>query len=173
MRFSIAKLLVAMLLLNILVCLSFAAPSWIGYPLLTLIALIVVPPMILVGVVNTRGPRQAFFLGCMVAGLPHFIIALYTGVVMVISYEDWSWADGEVAWIMQIAHIGGYFLGMLGGLSGFGAYFVLGCGEQHNSSIGKSSPEGKDGLGATSPNEFGAPSMHPLDAETPLVRSPK
>jgi hypothetical protein len=125
MRFSIAKLLVAMFAFNVLIGLSFAAPSWIGFPILTLIALVVVPPVIIVGAVNTRGPRQAFFLGCMVAGLPHFIVSLYTGVIMVISYEDWSWADDETAWIMQMCHLGGYFFGLIGGLSGVGAWFMI------------------------------------------------
>lgn len=125
MRFSIAKLLVVMLLLNVLVCLSFAAPAWIGFPILTLIALIIVPPIIIVGAVNTRGRRQAFFLGCMVAGLPHFLYSLYFGVIMASSLGDLSWADDDGAWWMQASHLGGYFLGFIGGLSGLGAWYMI------------------------------------------------
>jgi len=174
MRFSIAKLLVAMLLLNVLVCLAFAAPAWVGYPILTLIALIIVPPIIIVGVVNTRGPRQAFFLGCMVAGLPHFIISLYMGVMIVLSYQDWSWATDDGTWIMQLTQVGGYFLGLLGGLSGVGAYYLLGCGEQQESRTREASPDEKDMVeNFATTSDFGKTPVHALDPEPPLVRSPK
>ena len=169
MRFSIAKLLVAMLLLNVLVCLSFAAPPWIGYPILTLIALIVVPPIILVGTVNTRGPRQAFFLGCMVAGLPHFIISLYTGVVMVISFEDWSWAADDGVWIMQMSHVVGYFLGMLGGLSGLGAWFLIIGNDAKKVTVSEKSAGEDFDLPAPSFSTEGALN----EVARPLARTPK
>ena len=168
MRFSIAKLLVAMLLLNILVCLTFATPAWIGYPLLTLIALIIVPPMIIVGVVNTRGPRQAFFLGCMVAGLPHFVMSLYMGVMLVFSYEDWSWANEEGVRVMQLAQLGGYFLGLLGGLSGVAGWFLI-VGNDALKDVGEKKTS-KDSFPSPDPSFEDDASV---EVSRPLARTPK
>ena len=169
MRFSMAKLLVAMLLLNVLVCLTFAAPAYIGYPILTLISLIIIPPAILVGVVNTRGPRQAFFLGCMVAGLPHFIFSVYIAVMLVFSFSDVTFStDDESDWLVQLTHLGGYFLGMLGGLSGVGAYFLIVASEKDTSDNRVQLPVEKD-----EPIEFPNPAADELDASRPVVRTPK
>ena len=169
MRFTIAKLLIAMLLLNVLVCLSFAAPAWIGYPILTLISLIVVPPIIIVGVVNTRGPRQAFFLGCMVAGMPHFLVSLYMAVIMVISYQDWDWLDEDGVWVMQMSHVAGYFLGMLGGLSGLGAYFMIVGNDRKKKSV---EPEQMPSEDFDKP-EAPFTSEESIEASRPLARTPK
>ena len=93
MQFSIAKLLLVTLFVNFMVAASFAFPPQIGFPLLTFVALIVIPPFIIVGAFNTRGLRQSFFLGAMVAGTPHFIVSAYFAVMVafsVISDGDFS-----------------------------------------------------------------------------------
>ncbi len=136
MRFSMAKLMVGVLLLNLLLCLSFVTPLNIGYPLLTLVSLAVIPPFVIVGVFNTRGAKQAFFLGCMVAGTPHFIFSVYMAVMMSFSFSEWVNSSGDSdAWIMQSSHLVGYMIGALGGLSGLGAFYFINSEERSESEV--------------------------------------
>lgn len=129
MRFSIARLLIATVLVNVVLCLSYAAPVWIGFPALSFLSLIVIPPMIIVGVVNTRGARQAFFLGCMLSGIAHWVTSLYFVVVVGVSSFDGSafleFFDGDEWGILRSFHAIGYLVGVLGGLSGVGMYFFV------------------------------------------------
>lgn len=129
MRFSIARLLIATVLVNIILCLSYAAPVWIGFPALSFLSLIIIPPMIIVGVFNTRGARQAFFLGCMLSGIMHWVVSLYMAVMVAMSSFDGSGMSDLLAadelGIFRSFHIIGYVIGIIGGLSGVGMYFFV------------------------------------------------
>ena len=139
MRFSIARLIVATLLVNIVVCLTFAAPFEIGFPILTFISLVIIPPAMVVGVVNTRGARQAFFLGCMFAGLCHFVVSLYVAAVYSFGAASLSEFGSEDA-PLRYVHLIGYTIGLTGGLSGVGMYYLVTMGQQTGDKI-KSAPE--------------------------------
>lgn len=164
MQFSMARLLVSVLVVNVLLCLAFVVPSVVGVPLLTLCSLVVLPPFVIVGVFNTRKARQAFFLGCMVAGTPHFIYSVYLAVMVSASFSDLSFYD-DGGWSMQLFHLGGYFIGALGGLSGVGSYYLITSDEK---AANERTIEEKQHFDDFS-NE-GA--THPLDEE-PVVRLPK
>ena len=125
MRFTIAKLILATLVINLVVCLTFAVPTEIGFPILTFVSLIVIPPAIVVGVVNTRGVRQAFFLGCMLSGVAHFIFCVYVAMVFAFGEAIYdSVNDG-----FQYMHLIGFIVGLCGGMSGVGMYYWLKFGE--------------------------------------------
>lgn len=129
MRFSIARLLIATVLVNLVLCLSYAVPAWIGFPALTFLSLIIIPPMIIVGVVNTRGARQAFFLGCMLSGIAHWVISMYMAVMFGVSAFDSSGMsdifEADEFGILRGMHAIGYLIGIMGGLSGVGMYFFV------------------------------------------------
>lgn len=133
MQFSLGRFIILVSMLSVVLALSFAAPFEIGFQLLTVISLVIIPPMILVGAVQARGVRQAFFLGCLVAGTPHFILSLYYGIFF--GFQT-IWSDGtpliesvedESGGILflQLFHLIGYAIGMLGGLSGVCAHYFI------------------------------------------------
>lgn len=132
MRYSIAKMLAAMVIINIVVCLTFAVPIELGFPILTFISLIVIPPAIIVGVVNTRGARQAFLLGCMAAGLAHFIISIYIAIYFAF---DQSGIDELYDSPLCYIHMIGYTVGLIGGLSGVGMYYLVSLGQSEKRAV--------------------------------------
>jgi len=126
MRFSIAQLIAVIFLANIAICLTFAAPIEIGYPILTFISLFIIPPALLVGAINSRGSRQAFFLGCMISGMAHFIISVCLTVFMAIYFNDFAtmFTGDDVAHLKYL-HLCGYIVGLIGGCTGVGAYSLV------------------------------------------------
>ena len=126
MRFTIAKLIVATILVNLVVCLTFVTPVAIGFPILTFVSLAIIPPAIIVGVVNNRGSKQAFFLGCMSAGVCHFVLSVYLGVVCVV--EPTTLGDLDEQW--QYVHLVGYIVGLTGGIAGVGMFYLVNAGKQ-------------------------------------------
>ncbi len=154
MRFSIAHLILATLVINLVVFMTFAVPFWIGFPIMTLVSLAVIPPAIIVGVVNTRGPRQAFFLGCMVAGVSHFIICIYLASAFAFDVSGFNSLEDEP---IRFAHFVGILIGACGGLSGVGMYCWLKSGEPGQAPVEKQNSELRvDG---------GFQENHPLDVE--------
>ena len=121
MRFSIAKLIVVIFLASIVFCLTFAVDPYIGIPLLTFVSLFLIPPVLLVGAVNTRGAKQAFFLGCMISGIAHFVVSVYLALFVFMGALT-DWGDEEV---LRYLHLGGYIFGLIGGCAGVGAYFFV------------------------------------------------
>lgn len=125
MRFSIARLLCFTLVFGIFMGLSFGLPVEIGFPILTAISLFILPPVIIVGVINTRGARQAFFLGCMLAGIGHHVFSLYIGITLSASFwQDLGGGDDMLEYF-RFAHLIGISFGLIGGLSGVCAYFLV------------------------------------------------
>ena len=76
MKFSLRTLLFVIGFYAAIIAVA-ASQSLLGYMFMTFLALVVLPPFVQVGVFTTRGPRQAFFIGAAVAGLPHFIATFY------------------------------------------------------------------------------------------------
>ncbi len=135
MQFSIARLLLITLFVNFVVAATFAFPPIVGILILTFVAMFVVPPFVLVGVVNTRGIRQSFFLGAMVTGIPHFFITAYLLVVCVISGFDGidlgdfdELANNGYRYIHGI----GFLVGSIGGLCGMASYWFMKLGKDKN-----------------------------------------
>jgi len=136
MQFSIARLLLITLFVNFVVAATFAFPPIVGILLLTFVAMFVVPPFILVGVVNQRGIQQSFFLGAMITGIPHFIVTAYFFVVCVISgFDGIDLGDlDELAdYGYRYVHAIGFLIGTIGGISGMASYWFLSFGKQRNS----------------------------------------
>lgn len=129
MQFSIARLLLITLFVNFVVAATFAFPPEIGVPVLTFLALFVVSPFIIVGVVNTRGLRQSFFLGAMISGTAHFVICIYIALIVWVSLIDGGYVGSDVdeTWIRYLNGIG-FLLGSIGGLSGMATYYFLKLG---------------------------------------------
>jgi hypothetical protein len=131
MQFSIARLLLITLFVNIVVAATFVFPPLIGISLLTFVALFVVPPFIIVGAFNTRGLRQSFFLGAMISGTAHFVINVYLAVILLVSFSEGGFTstDWGQPWI-QYLNGAGFLLGSIGGLSGMTTYCFLKLGEK-------------------------------------------
>ena len=132
MQFSIARLLLITLFVNFIVAATFVFPPTIGVSVLTFVALFIVPPFIIVGVVNTRGLRQSFFLGVMISGTAHFVINVYIAVMLLISFADGgvNLADFDDDNWIQYLNGAGFLLGSIGGVSGMAAYYSLKLGDQ-------------------------------------------
>jgi hypothetical protein len=131
MQFSIARLLAITLFVNFVVAATFAFPPMIGIPLMTFLAMFVVPPFIIVGVANTRGLRQSFFLGAMVTGTPHFVISAYIFVMVIVAGVggDFSPSDFDEVGFYQYIHGAGFLAGSIGGACGMASYWFLKFGE--------------------------------------------
>ncbi len=122
MRYSIAKLLLATVAVNVIVCLSFATPVEIGFPILTFISLFLLPPALVVAIINTRSARQAFFVGCMVAGIGHFVMSIYLFIIYIFDASSLGDISDEP---IRYLHIVGYSLSLVGGLSGVGMFRLV------------------------------------------------
>ena len=144
-HYSIAKMLAAMLFINIVVCLTFAVPVEIGFPILTFFSLIVLPPAIIVGIVNTRGARQAFFLGCMCAGMAHFVASVYIAIYYAFEPSGINNQLDEAP--LCYIHLIGYTIGLIGGISGVGMYYLITLGQSEK-------PSGKKLSGLKVPEDF-------------------
>ena len=125
MQFSLAKFIVLVTFANIILALSFAVPFPVGFYILTVISLIILPPFVIVGAVNNRGPRQAFFLGCLLAGTTHFICSIIFGFLIIQAEWSDSLDASDGVQFYQYFHLVGYCLGILGGFSGVAAYFIV------------------------------------------------
>ena len=133
MQFSLAKFMVALLFVNILAGMTFALPLAWSVAVTTLVSVLVFPPIILVGCVQTRGLRQAFFLGALVAGAPHFIGSVYYCIVLGISMAGagmlpiyqvvYGGDDGTL--VLRLIHPLCYLFGALGGLVGMAIHVFL------------------------------------------------
>ena len=137
MQFSLAKFMIALLFVNILAGMTFALPLAWSVGLMALVSVLVFPPIILVGCVQTRGLRQAFFLGALVAGTPHFIASVYYFVMFSIALVNGglSWAEMNTATpsaeeaMLRYIHPVCYLIGLAGGLIGMGAHLFLRSGK--------------------------------------------
>ena len=104
--------------------------SLLGVFILTSLSLFVLPPFVQVGVFTTRGPRKAFFIGAAVAGVPHFVSAVYFaaayGFAALAEYPigDIFEQSDDLSYI-TIGHLVGIVLGSLGGVSGVLSYGLL------------------------------------------------
>ncbi len=127
MQFSLAKLFLVLLFIGLLLGATFSLPQSIGLIMLVFISSFVLPAFVIVGVIQTRGIRQAFFLGALFTGIPHTVFNTY----LVVSYAMGSGASGKFDSLAEFAddsravHIVqllAILLGCFGGLSGMAAY---------------------------------------------------
>ena len=126
MQFSLKRLLVLFAFANLLIAAAFVFPPLLSTIVFTFVSLVVLPPIVIVGVVHTRGSQQAFFLGAMVTGMPHFIMNLYWLVVvsMTLHFEQLAGTAEELG-SFGVFHLGFIILGALGGLMGMVAHATL------------------------------------------------
>lgn len=171
MQFSIARLLLITLFVNLIVAATFAFPAVVGISVLTFVAMFVVPPFIVVGAFNTRGLRQAFFLGTMVSGTAHFVINIYVVFLLIASLagDGFSSSDLEDAGFRYLNGIM-FLLGAIGGLSGMAAYYFLKLDERQENgqeSVNKTSDD------ITSQQEILGRHREPVMLEKSVPLSPK
>ena len=132
MRFSILSFLIVILFVNLLVGLVFGVGGPLAYLLITLIALFVLPPFLWVGLIQTRGVKQSFFIGAIVSGIPHAVITAWM-LSMVVAQGDlidiWesnNWTeDADDYLFFNVMHLVFIFLGTMGGLVGMGSFVLL------------------------------------------------
>ena len=122
MKFSMARMMAVMGFVSIVLAATFAMPSYIGWGILTAISLLFMPQLIWVGAFNTRGRKQAFFVGAILSGIPHFVVAAYLVIYLGISGE-WDFS-ADLPWI-NIIHPIGYLIGLVGGLGGMFAHWLI------------------------------------------------
>ncbi len=129
MQVSLKTILVVVIFLSIITALSYAVPFMIGYLLLTVISLVVFPPVLVTGVVYSRGSKQAFFIGCMVTGMIHYFINFYMAVSFLIGgaftnfdIDEVLVEDTEVGLFVRSFTLMMYALGFLGGCSAWVAH---------------------------------------------------
>lgn len=156
MQFSIAKLLLVTLFVNFVVAAAFAFPPTLGVATLTFVALFVVPPFVIVGVVNTRGLRQSFFLGAMVSGSAHYVLNVYFAVMIAMTvFENGvstaDFADDSLRYVNAC----GFLLGALGGLCGMAAHYFLTIGQPRKPT------NNPNPLGWDDQDESGRPLIYP------------
>lgn len=120
MKFTIGTLLLVTLTVAVLLACGFILPAGIGALILTFISLFVLPPFIWVGAINLRGTQQAFFLGAIVSGIPHFVYSAYAAITYVIyRSEGLSYIlDPEFPRDYCYIHLIGILLGCFGGFWG-------------------------------------------------------
>lgn len=132
MKFTIGNLLIVTSFIASMLACAFVVPPVIGTAVLTLISLLVLPPFVWVGLINLRGRRQAFLVGAMIGGIPHFIYSAYFGTsIAFYLYAEFSMEyvfDQEVPRIFGYIHLIGICISCFGGLSGIASYRVLRCG---------------------------------------------
>jgi len=147
MQFSISKFLVFVTFVCVLVAAAFAMPPMWGLFVLSFISLMVLPPFLWVGVFNTRGPVQAFFLGAIITGIPHFVASLCMAmpILMGAASADFDLADllgifstseegGEEVIYLNITHFMGIFVGAMGGSIGMFAWWFIKSGSKEDAS---------------------------------------
>ncbi len=126
MQFSLKRLLILFAFANFLIAAAFVFPPFLSMIVFTFVSLVVLPPVVIVGVVQSRGSRQAFFLGAMVTGTPHFVINLYMLSMVLVSFDVSSLlaSDSEFNYF-GVIHLGLIVIGALGGLMGMVAHAFL------------------------------------------------
>lgn len=161
MQFSILRIMLVTAFVSFVLAAVFGLPTPVGFLVLTFVSLFVLPPFIVVGVVNTRGLRQSFFLGAMISGIPHFLITAYFGcwiAILIVSGEGYASLanDGLVDEVgMPIVHAAGFLVGTLGGLSGMASYAFLKVGNRNRSAQASTSiPTQKDDSSPTPPTIY-------------------
>jgi hypothetical protein len=133
LQFSIAKLFLLILFFGLLLGATFTFPNLAGLFTLFILAGFILPAFVIVGVVNTRGLRQSFFLGAMVTGIPHFV---YVGYMILWLPQSFDGANDFTSMLefvenSKFGRIGQFIwilMGCLGGLSGMAAYGLITMG---------------------------------------------
>jgi hypothetical protein len=137
MKFSILNLMLLTFGIALLAGCTFSFPK-IGYLILSIFSVFVIPPFIWVGIVNTRGARQSFFIGAAITGTPHFIYSVYTGIFLATNAISTTRVFGpsgvtetttglmdSIDSSMVYFHSIPILLGCMGGGMGMFAYWVL------------------------------------------------
>lgn len=116
MKFSMAWMMTVMGFVSVVLAAAFAMPPLVGFFVLTFISVAVMPQLIWIGAINSRGRKQAFFIGAILSGIPHFTITSYC--LFLYAVEPSSLGAGDELGIINIIHVAGYVVGLLGGVGG-------------------------------------------------------
>jgi len=127
MQYSLKRLLTLFAFANLLIAAAFVFPPLLSMIVFTFVSLVVLPPIVMVGVVQTRGSQQAFFLGAMVTGTPHFIISLYMLIMVSVTLDidQLAATSSDEFDYFGVMHLGFIILGTLGGLMGMAGHVAL------------------------------------------------
>lgn len=142
MQFSLKKLLIVVFICAILLALQFAAPNPYGFIGLSLISLFVIPPVLWAGLLSKRGPKRAFIVGCILAGIPHFLFCVYFAVFGGLYFgqvADVDFVDDEPFQYFQYVHFVAYLIGLLGGVSGLAGHYFWRDGDSESKADGAES----------------------------------
>lgn len=130
MRFSILKLVALTSFVALAFAATFAMPFGVGFLLLSVVSVLILPPIITVGAAATRGRQQAFFLGTLVSGVTHYVVSVYLGVtisVVMMSGDLFSGINdlADELGPAKYMHLAGYFVGAIGGAMGALTHWFL------------------------------------------------
>lgn len=127
MNFSMARMMAVMAFVCVVLSSAFAMPTIVGWAILTFISTVILPPLIWIGALNLNGKAQAFFIGAILGGIPHFVVSSYFLVALAIEFDlntYLSSSDGELFWV-NIVHLLGYVTGFSSGMGGVFAHWLL------------------------------------------------
>lgn len=130
MRFSISKLVALTAFVAFAFAATFAMPFGLGFVLLSIVSVLVLPPVVVVGAAVTRGRQQAFFLGTLVSGVTHYVVSVYLGVtiaMVMMSGDLFSGTSGleDELGPAKYMHLTGYVVGAIGGAMGALTHWFL------------------------------------------------
>ncbi len=131
MRFTLGRLFVLTGFVAFIAANVFIFPSNLAAIILFFLATIVFPPFVWIGVIQSRGSQQAFFIGAMVSGIPHFVFSAYF-VCTILFFSGLRLDELEIVELWNglfqsdvgmergvlYVHGIGIILGCIGGLSG-------------------------------------------------------
>lgn len=134
MQFSITRLFVITTFIAVLLSATFGLPDNLGAFVQWIMCMFVLPPFVVVGVISSRGLRQAFFIGAMVAGLPHYLANFYISFNVITFHESMltieTFSDFDNNYRLRNLTLIG--LGCFGGLMGMLAYFSMNKNKPQN-----------------------------------------
>lgn len=132
MKFSMARMMAVMGFVSLVLAAAFAMPPVIGFWILTAIAVIIAPQFIWICAFSTKGAARAFCIGVIIAGIPHFVIAvyalLYVGLTWSFSFTDIDSSESLLQ--LRVSHIAGYLVALTGGLFGVFSHLFVSANRQ-------------------------------------------
>lgn len=122
MSFSLARMLTVVSLACLVVAATFSLPGVIGALILIFVSLVLFPVFTIVGLVNTRGEIQSWFLGAVVSMVPVYWFNIYMAFVGGFGIS----LGGSDDFSLRILQLVNYGIVILGGVAGWGSYRFLG-----------------------------------------------
>lgn len=128
MKISLLNLMMITALMVLLFTITFSMPPLLGSILWIWLCIAVFPPFVIVSAIYSHGARRAFFIGCISAGLVHFVGNTFLAAIMTEGFSetidlnyliDGGWGPHFDHRIMQLTLT---VFSFLGGLVGIQAY---------------------------------------------------